>query len=268
MGLFSRLSAEIRNQIYEYVLTHMNIHIDCRFLDNAVVHPSERMNVYMVNGQPWGISAMICSAETTDLEAYAKTKLSKRDESAVQHYEDRHAPCLRLNRAVSRQKIPLALLKTCRQINHEATGYLYSDNTFSFKSPEDCDLFLSIALTPLLRSFIRSLRVHCETTRYPGSFSALTKDTSAIYSLENLRCFGLTVAHYHKAPGIPGLPKIPTEKLEKVEVIIGPMPFPRGLMTEAWKNRYHAEEFERRLMGREMVGERYDRTRACLVSER
>lgn len=212
------------------------------------------MNVYMVNGKPWGISATVCSATTSDSEAYAQTKLAKGEDSSVAHHEDRHAPCLRPGRPkatdASRQhKLPIALLKACRQIYAEAVGYLYADNNFSFRTSEDLDLFISIALNPVQRLWIRSMRLHCETTRYNRDpFSAVTE--GMVKTLEGLKFFGLTVADYYKPYGIPALPKAPTGRLESVEVIIGPKPtHAKGTVVDAHKNRHHAEEFERRLRG-------------------
>ncbi|KAK4497472.1 hypothetical protein PRZ48_011923 [Zasmidium cellare] len=224
----TKLPAEIRNQIYEYILTSHNIHVDCRFLSNAVVHPSERLNVYTLK---------------TDSAAHAQTLLPSGENSSVAHYEDRHAACLRPSRTEGRRNVPIALLKTCRQVYDEAVGYLYADNTFSFKTPEDMDLFLSIALSPLQRTWIRSLYLHCETTRYRDPFSCLVG--GSLKECGDVRYFGLNVADYYKGWGVPCLPGVRRERLERVEVLVGPKPrHAKGGAGDAWRNRRYAEEFE------------------------
>lgn len=212
------------------------------------MHDSERLNLYLVNGKPWGISATVCTAAISDAAAYTQTLLANRDDSSVAHYEDRHAQCLHPPRgSANRHKLPIALLKTCKQVYREAVGYLYADNTFSFKTAEDMDLFLSIALSPVQRLWIRSLHLHCETTRYRDPFACLT--TGSTTQLENLRDFGLSVADYYKSWGAPAMPVIPRGRLEGVRVLVGPKPaHAKGSAKEAHRNRKYAEEFERMLL--------------------
>ncbi|KAI9844028.1 MAG: hypothetical protein M1837_005963 [Sclerophora amabilis] len=53
----------------------------------------------------------------------------------------------------------LSLVKTCRQVYHEAIEIIYSDNVFDVKRP-DCILFLSSTILPHRLNAIRSLRIH------------------------------------------------------------------------------------------------------------
>jgi len=141
-----QLPAELRNQIYEFVLGGQLIHIRCR--DDLDLPFSKPI-----------LSRQLCIAKETELEAYKKFKVSDQHPGSGPPYsigncEDRHSTC----EHELWSKLSPTILRTCRQIYREARLVPYHANTFSFTSADTLDQFVT-SLIPVQKLAIRSLHL-------------------------------------------------------------------------------------------------------------
>jgi hypothetical protein len=193
---FLELPPEIRNRIYEYALGGQNLHIFA--LDYfSQSRPDWRVTPYYLNSselqtrEPFYFQYSICKCPGGDADAYETSLASRDDRSAyresrranpdlplksfiVHPYLRRHADCLQISQWFHRKtpfrerpvRLSMALLRTCKQVYNEACLVPYYDNTFSFSSGKDIDVFVNAVLQPKQRDVLQHLQYALDNPRY------------------------------------------------------------------------------------------------------
>lgn len=201
---FLELPAEVRNRIYEYALGGHNLHMFARDYENYWSRPDWAVTRYDYNNsenqarEPFYFQYSICQCPGSDAAMYERSLATEdvilairksetnepgqpRKSFFVRSYLTRHASCLDI-RQWSYRKVPfrerparlsMALLRTCKQIYNEACLVPYYDNTFSFASGKDLDVFVNAVLQPKQREVIQHLQYTVdELAAYHGRGSA------------------------------------------------------------------------------------------------
>lgn len=136
------LPAEIRNQIFEYVLGNNTVHVWGPAQGSMKLRADRKLR------------RSVCLRDETEEEDadWLKTRV-KHETAATEQpsYDARHANCklrcsakeLKVPKIAATDKLDLGLLLTCRQIHNEACLLPYQLNTFSFVSVIDLEAFVS-----------------------------------------------------------------------------------------------------------------------------
>ncbi|KAI4202869.1 MAG: hypothetical protein LQ350_002240 [Teloschistes chrysophthalmus] len=136
---FLDLAAETRNQIYELAMPRRKYHIQWIPRENR--HPTELTYT-------WQIGLNFVGPGLTAEEGLRRRDFDLRNpwQKKQLSLRFRHPPG------------PTALLLVSKQINQEASGYFYGQNTFSFRAMRPLQEFLN-TMRPETRSLIRSLQL-------------------------------------------------------------------------------------------------------------
>lgn len=137
------LPAEIRNQIFEYVLGNKTVHVW------GAVQGSKKLRADRK------LRRSVClreEEEQADAD-WLKTRVKQETAATEQpSYDMRHADCKvrcssakepKVRKEAKTDKMNLGLLLTCRQIHNEACLLPFQNNTFSFVSIIDLEAFIS-----------------------------------------------------------------------------------------------------------------------------
>lgn len=183
---FLELPPEIRNRIYEYALGGHNLHMFA--LDYFWSRPDWNVTRYNYTNSQYQtqdsffFQYCICKCPGSDADQYEKSATPDEDVFAYNksrygsdkprksydtiYYLKRHAACLRINQWFYRKtpfrerptRLNMALLRTCKQVYNEACLVPYYENTFSFSSGKDLDVFVNAVLQPKQREALQHVQ--------------------------------------------------------------------------------------------------------------
>lgn len=164
---FLELPPEVRNRIYEYALGGHNLHVFARtgwpgWPARPYCHTETLPGSEVIQQRCTFIQYALCKCPGSDEETYEKSA----KESFFLPYGERHTKCLDVGQWKYRKtpfrerpaRLNVALLRTCKQVYNEACLIPYYDNTFSFGSGKDLDIFINAVLLPKQRSAIQHLQ--------------------------------------------------------------------------------------------------------------
>ncbi|KAF2419606.1 hypothetical protein EJ08DRAFT_683588 [Tothia fuscella] len=148
---FLQFPKEVRDLVYKFALSDHIVHID---LEKAT-EPAQGV----AKRRAPGLRHSICCSKTTQEQAYHGFVDATAESDALN--VDHHADCANFafhsNVDGYVDRLPMALLRTCRRIYFE-TSLLPYDNTFSFQEGHALDLFLS-SIYPVQQRLIKSVRL-------------------------------------------------------------------------------------------------------------
>lgn len=180
------LPAEIRNQIFEYVLGNKTVHVWGAVQGSMKLRADRKLR------------RSVCLREETEQDdaGWLKTRV-KHETAATEQpsYDARHSSCKvrcssakepRVPKEATTDKMNLGLLLSCRQIHNEACLLPYQNNTFSFVSIIDLEAFIS-HLVPTQVAAVEHLSFLFHNFNADSTFAARLK--SQLCGLKSLIIF-------------------------------------------------------------------------------
>lgn len=220
-----RLPAELRLQIYAYLLTPAQSD-DAKA--NSSIIASAEYHQYPQASQTSSVECAdalhirIIDPQATGRKTWARDTLPelRRSKCLIRTDRFRARTMQTTYTATNNPGIEAAILSTCRQVYAEAAEVLYSNYTFDFDAHmEAADAFVG-DLIPLTKSFIRSVSIVKRATPYDREFDRCEwrAATQALCSLPSLRTLHLGVVA--GKPGPNGWDDVPEWSSAEFEAMV------------------------------------------------